>query len=103
MKVAVVQHDIVWEDKDANFARLAPQVEAAAATGARLVVLASGNGSKSTTCRAISCAWRPLAISIARSSAFQAWSEPSIATRMAAWVGACCTPRRGRWACPPLP
>ena len=39
MKVAVVQHDIVWEDKDANFARLAPQVEAAAAAGARLVVL----------------------------------------------------------------
>ena len=39
MKVAVVQHDIVWEDKAANFARLAPMVEAAAATGARLVVL----------------------------------------------------------------
>ena len=39
MKVAVVQHDIVWEDKEANFARLAPQIEAAAGTGARLVVL----------------------------------------------------------------
>ena len=39
MKVAVVQHDIVWEDKAANFARLAPRVEAAAAVGARLVVL----------------------------------------------------------------
>ena len=39
MKVAVVQHDIVWEDKDANFARLAPMVASAAATGARLVVL----------------------------------------------------------------
>lgn len=39
MKVAVVQHDIVWEDKEATFGRLAPQVEAAAATGARLVVL----------------------------------------------------------------
>jgi predicted amidohydrolase len=39
MKVAVVQHDIVWEDKEANFDRLAPQVEAAAAAGARLVVL----------------------------------------------------------------
>ena len=39
MKVAVVQHDIVWEDKDANFARLAPQVAAAAGAGARLVVL----------------------------------------------------------------
>jgi predicted amidohydrolase len=40
VKVAVVQHDIVWEDKDATFARLAPQVTAAAGTGARLVVLA---------------------------------------------------------------
>jgi predicted amidohydrolase len=39
VKVAVVQHDIVWEDKDANFARLAPQVAAAAEAGARLVVL----------------------------------------------------------------
>jgi predicted amidohydrolase len=40
VKVAVVQHDIVWEDKEANFARLAPMVEAAASAGARLVVLA---------------------------------------------------------------
>jgi predicted amidohydrolase len=39
VKVAVVQHDIVWEDKAANFARLAPMIEAAAAAGARLVVL----------------------------------------------------------------
>ena len=39
MKVAVVQHDIVWEDKPANFARLAPMVASAAGTGARLVVL----------------------------------------------------------------
>jgi len=39
VKVAVVQHDIVWEDKAANFARLAPMVEAAAATGARIVAL----------------------------------------------------------------
>ena len=39
MKVAAVQHDIVWEDPDANFAHLAPLVAAAAAQGARLVVL----------------------------------------------------------------
>ena len=39
MKVAVLQHDIVWEDRDANFARLAPQIEAAAAAGARLAVV----------------------------------------------------------------
>ena len=39
MKVAAVQHDIVWEDPDANFRRLAPMVEVAATAGARLVVL----------------------------------------------------------------
>ena len=39
MRVAVVQHDIAWEDKAANFARLAPMIEAAAGAGARLVVL----------------------------------------------------------------
>lgn len=39
MKVAAIQHDIAWEDPDANFARLAPMVAEAAAGGARLVVL----------------------------------------------------------------
>lgn len=39
MKVGAIQHDIVWEDPSANFARLAPMIEAAAADGARLVVL----------------------------------------------------------------
>lgn len=39
MRFAVVQHDIVWEDRDANFARLAPQVARAAAAGADLVLL----------------------------------------------------------------
>lgn len=40
MRVAVVQHDIVWEDAAATRARLVPQIAVAAATGARLVVLA---------------------------------------------------------------
>jgi predicted amidohydrolase len=39
MKVAAVQHDVVWADKDANFARLGPMIAAAAGAGARLVVL----------------------------------------------------------------
>ncbi len=39
MRVAAVQHDIVWEDRDANFERLEPQIRTAAAGGARLVVL----------------------------------------------------------------
>ena len=39
MRVAAVQHDIVWEDPDANFARLAPMVADAVGQGAGLVVL----------------------------------------------------------------
>ncbi|MCU1373785.1 MAG: Nitrilase/cyanide hydratase and apolipoprotein N-acyltransferase, partial [Actinomycetia bacterium] len=40
MKVAAVQHDICWEDRDATLAHLDPLVAQAAAAGARLVVLA---------------------------------------------------------------
>lgn len=39
MKVAAIQHDIVWEDPKANFEALAPRIAAAAGAGARLVVL----------------------------------------------------------------
>ena len=39
MRIAAVQHDIVWNDRDANFTRLAPMVAAAAAGGAGLVLL----------------------------------------------------------------
>lgn len=39
MRVAAIQHDIVWEDRDATLARLGPQVAQAAATGARLVAV----------------------------------------------------------------
>jgi predicted amidohydrolase len=39
MKVAIVQHDIEWEDPDANFSRLAPMVADAASQGAGLVAL----------------------------------------------------------------
>lgn len=39
MKVAAVQHDVAWEDRDTTLARLEPQLEAAAGAGARLVVL----------------------------------------------------------------
>ena len=40
MIIAGIQHDIVWEEPEANFARLAPMIARAAADGARLVVLA---------------------------------------------------------------
>jgi predicted amidohydrolase len=39
MRIAAIQHDIIWNDRDANFARLAPMVAAAAAGGARLALL----------------------------------------------------------------
>jgi predicted amidohydrolase len=39
VRIAAVQHDIVWEDKDANFERLAPMVAAAAGADARLVLV----------------------------------------------------------------
>jgi predicted amidohydrolase len=40
MKVAVLQHDIAWEDRESTFARLAPMIAQAAGAGAKLVVLA---------------------------------------------------------------
>ncbi len=39
MRVAAIQHDIVWCDRDANFAHLAPLIAVAAAAGARLILL----------------------------------------------------------------
>ncbi|MFM2069982.1 MAG: hypothetical protein RLZZ623_245 [Actinomycetota bacterium] len=39
MRIAAVQHNIVWNDRDANFERLAPMIAAAAGSGARLVLL----------------------------------------------------------------
>lgn len=53
MRIAAIQHDITWEDKDANFARLRPRIAAAADKGARLVALtemfATGFSMSSTT------------------------------------------------------
>ncbi len=39
LRVAAIQHDIVWHDRDANFARLEPMIDAAAAGGAGLILL----------------------------------------------------------------
>ena len=39
MRIAAVQHDIVWEDRDANFERLAPRIAQSVAAGAELVLL----------------------------------------------------------------
>lgn len=39
LRVAAIQHDIVWQDREANFERLAPMIAGAAASGAGLVLL----------------------------------------------------------------
>ena len=39
VKIAAIQHDIVWLDRAANFARLETMIREAAANGSRLVVL----------------------------------------------------------------
>jgi predicted amidohydrolase len=39
VRVAAIQHDTVWCDRDANFEHLAPMIAGAAASGARLVLL----------------------------------------------------------------
>ena len=39
MKLAAIQHDIVWEDAAATFRHLDPMIAGAAASGARLIVL----------------------------------------------------------------
>ena len=35
LRVAAIQHDIVWNDRDANFERLAPKIGGAVASGGR--------------------------------------------------------------------
>lgn len=39
MKIAALQHDVVWEDVEANLAALTPQVAAAVGAGAQLILL----------------------------------------------------------------
>ena len=39
MRVAAIQHDIVWHDREANFDHLAPMIAGAAASGARIVLV----------------------------------------------------------------
>ena len=39
LRIAAVQHDIVWNDRDANFEHLEPMIAGAAGSGAQLVLL----------------------------------------------------------------
>ncbi len=53
VKVAAIQHDIVWGDRDANFAHLAPMIRAAAGSGARLALMTETFSTGFVTDRAI--------------------------------------------------
>jgi predicted amidohydrolase len=39
LRLAAIQHDIVWNDRQANFERLTPKIAGAVSSGARLVLL----------------------------------------------------------------
>jgi predicted amidohydrolase len=39
VRVAAIQHDIAWHDREANFSHLGPMIAGAAASGARLVLV----------------------------------------------------------------
>jgi len=39
LRIAAIQHDIVWHEREANFAHLAPMISGAVASGARVVLL----------------------------------------------------------------
>ena len=39
VRVAAIQHDIVWHDREANFAHLSPMIAGAAASGAQVVLV----------------------------------------------------------------
>ena len=55
LRIAAIQHDIIWEDSAANFARLTPQIERAVSAGGRLVVL-SEMFSMGFTMNSLNCA-----------------------------------------------
>ena len=49
MKIAAIQHDIVWEDAAQNLARYRDLIKAAADMGARLIVMSEMYSSGSRT------------------------------------------------------
>ena len=53
VRIAALQHDIVWGDRDANFAHLAPMIRAAAGSGARLALLTETFSTGFVTDRAV--------------------------------------------------
>ena len=86
MKVAAVQHDIVWEDPDANFARLAPMIADAAAE-------ARGWSRSPSSTRPASRS-RPRAPP-SRPAARARSSSPTRRSRTGVWVGASMPVRDG--------
>jgi predicted amidohydrolase len=84
VKVAALQHDIVWEDPARNFARLAPRIAEAAATGARLVALAEmyATGFSMAAERISEAADGPSAeFLVAQATQHQVWVCASVPTR----------------------
>lgn len=77
LRIAAIQHDIIWEDSGANFARLTPQIERAVSAGGRLLVLAE-MFSTGVTMNSFNCA-EPL-----EGSSFHFLSEA--ATNHQVWV-----------------
>ncbi|MCU1395641.1 MAG: putative carbon-nitrogen hydrolase [Ilumatobacteraceae bacterium] len=53
VRIAALQHDIEWGDRDANFAHLAPMIRSAAGSGARLALLTETFSTGFVTDRAI--------------------------------------------------
>lgn len=84
MRIAAIQHDIVWENPEANFERLAPQVAAAAGAGARFVLLTemySTGFSMNTAATAEAVGGPSTAFLIAQAKEHDIWIGGSIAER----------------------
>ena len=84
LRVAALQHDIIWEDPDSNFQRLASQIEGAVAAGGQLVVL-SEMFSTGFTMNSAKCAEAPDGASheflLTQAAKHQIWITGSIPMR----------------------
>ena len=84
MKVAAVQHDILWQDTKANFARLAGMISGAAGAGAKLIALPEhfGTGGRITAGTAEPDDGPTVAFLRETASANGAWVCGSVATQI---------------------
>jgi predicted amidohydrolase len=90
VKVAAVQHDVVWQDRKANFAHLSPLIDGAAKAGARLVVLTEmfSTGFGMDTDETAEPFDGPTSAFLRdRAAALEVWVCPSVAERPASGEG----------------